>query len=67
VTCRRRDTARWPGYGDDVQAGRALTVARDDDGFAIELDTGRTAWARRLPAAAGVTDELPDVPGLAPR
>ncbi|MGW4767398.1 NAD(P)/FAD-dependent oxidoreductase [Nocardia sp. NPDC004278] len=54
-------------YGGTVQAGRALTVVRDDDGFAVELDTGRTVRARRLLATAGVTDELPDVPGLAAR
>jgi thioredoxin reductase len=55
------------GYGGTVQAGRALSAGRDGNGFAIELDTGRTVRARRLLAPAGVTDELPDVPGLAAR
>jgi thioredoxin reductase len=55
------------GYGGTVRAGRALSAARDGDGFVIELDTGRTVRARRLLATAGVTDELPDVPGLAAR
>ncbi|MEU6603690.1 NAD(P)/FAD-dependent oxidoreductase [Streptomyces shenzhenensis] len=60
----RREVA---GYGGEVQAGRVLSAARDGDGFVIELDTGRTVRARRLLATAGVTDELPDVPGLAAR
>ena len=55
------------GYGGIVQAGRVVTVARDGDGFAVELDAGGTVWGRRLLATAGVTDELPDVPGLASR
>lgn len=59
-----REVAR---YGGTMREGRALTVARDGDGFAVELDTGHTVRARRLLATAGVTDELPDVPGLAPR
>ncbi|NGO72043.1 NAD(P)/FAD-dependent oxidoreductase [Streptomyces boncukensis] len=54
-------------YGGTVQAGQAVSAVRDGDGFAIELDTGRTVRARRLLATAGVVDELPDVPGLAPR
>ncbi|MEV7008949.1 FAD-dependent oxidoreductase [Streptosporangium sp. NPDC051022] len=60
----RREVA---GYGGDVQAGQALSTARDGNGFAIKLDTGRRMRARRLLATAGVTDELPDVPGLAAR
>lgn len=60
----RREVAR---YGGDVQAGRVLSVARDGNGVAIAFDTGRRVRVRRLPATAGVTDELPDVPGLAAR
>lgn len=59
-----RDVA---GYGGIVREGRALSAAADGDGFAVGLDTGRTVRARRLLATAGVTDELPDVPGLASR
>jgi thioredoxin reductase len=55
------------GYGGDVQAGQALSAARDGNEFAIELDTGHVVRARRLLATAGATDELPDVPGLAAR
>ena len=55
------------GYDGTVRAGRALSVVRDGDGFVIELDTGRRVRARRLLATAGVTDELPDVPGLVSR
>lgn len=60
----RREVA---GYGGEVQAGSALSAVRDGSGFTVELDTGRSVWARRLLAAAGVADELPDVPGLAAR
>ncbi|SDH42703.1 Thioredoxin reductase [Sinosporangium album] len=60
----RREVA---GYGGTVLQGRALSAARDGDGFAIEIDSGRRVRARRLLVAAGVTDELPDVPGVASR
>lgn len=60
----RREVA---GYGGDVHTGRARSVGRDGDGFAVELDTRRTVWAPRLLVTTGVTDELPEVPGIASR
>ncbi|MFD7663932.1 NAD(P)/FAD-dependent oxidoreductase [Streptomyces sp. NPDC059788] len=60
----RREVA---GYGVEVHPGRARTAARDGDGFAVTVDSGRIVRARRLLVTAGMTDELPDVPGLAPR
>ncbi|GAA3141614.1 hypothetical protein GCM10010486_04540 [Nonomuraea roseoviolacea subsp. carminata] len=38
-----------------------------DGGFVVTLDGGRRVRARRLLVATGLTDELPDVPGLAER
>ncbi|HZX88099.1 MAG TPA: NAD(P)/FAD-dependent oxidoreductase [Reyranella sp.] len=38
-----------------------------DGGFEIQLDDGSVASGRRLLLAHGVTDDLPDVPGIAPR
>nr|BFE29995.1 NAD(P)/FAD-dependent oxidoreductase [Actinomadura rugatobispora] len=60
----RREVA---GYGGEVQTGRARSAAKDGDGFAVELDTGRTVRARRLLVTTGVIDDLPDVPGIASR
>ena len=54
------------GYGGVVVAGRVTAAARRDDGaFAVSLDDGRTVLGRRLLVTTGLTDELPDVPGLA--
>ncbi|GLY63426.1 NAD(P)/FAD-dependent oxidoreductase [Amycolatopsis taiwanensis] len=59
------------GYGAQFSTGCARSATRDDrhpgGGFAVELDTGRTVRARRLLVTTGITDELPDIPGLAPR
>lgn len=52
-------------YGAEVLSGRALDVARDSEGFRIDLSGGHVLRARRVVAAAGLTDELPDIPGLA--
>ncbi|WP_407318420.1 NAD(P)/FAD-dependent oxidoreductase [Isoptericola halotolerans] len=53
-----------------VVEARAVQIVRDDGGthpFAVTLDDGRVARARRLLVATGLVDEIPDVPGLAPR
>ncbi|MCL2554705.1 MAG: NAD(P)/FAD-dependent oxidoreductase, partial [Actinomycetia bacterium] len=55
------------GYGGAVLEGRALSAERDHDGFTVAIEGGRTARARRLLVTSGVTDELPDVPGIASR
>ncbi|WP_083546311.1 bifunctional NAD(P)/FAD-dependent oxidoreductase/class I SAM-dependent methyltransferase [Janibacter indicus] len=52
-------------YGAEVLTGRVLDVTREDDGFRLELTGGHVVHARRVVAATGLTDELPDVPGLA--
>lgn len=47
--------------------GEALEAQRAGDGFAIRLADDRALDARFLVLAPGVTDTLPDVPGLAER
>ena len=53
-------------YGGEVIAGRAVDVSRTDDHrFRVELVGGHTVIARRVLAATGLVDELPDIDGLA--
>ncbi|MGB4136939.1 MAG: FAD-dependent oxidoreductase, partial [Microbacterium sp.] len=52
-------------YGTEVLTGKATRVTRDADDFRIELTGGHVLHARRVVAATGLTDELPDIPGLA--
>ena len=53
-------------YGGEVVAGRALDVTRtDDDRLRVELAGGASLVARRVLAATGLVDELPDIDGLA--
>lgn len=53
-------------YGGEVLAGRAVDVTRTDDGrFRVELTGGHSLIARRVLAATGLVDELPDIDGLA--
>lgn len=52
-------------YGGEVLPGRALGVERTDDGhFRVGLVGGHTIIARRVLAATGLVDELPDIEGL---
>ncbi|TWP44044.1 NAD(P)/FAD-dependent oxidoreductase [Lentzea tibetensis] len=59
----RRELA---GYGVEVATGRVSSVTRDDDGFVVTFGE-RTVRARRLLVTTGLTDELPDVPGVRER
>ena len=52
-------------YGAEVLTGRAVDVAREAEGFRVELTGGPVIRARRVIAATGLTDELPEIPGLA--
>jgi thioredoxin reductase/SAM-dependent methyltransferase len=53
-------------YGAEVLAGRVSRVTRtDDDRFRVELVGGHSIVARRVLAATGLVDELPDIDGLA--
>jgi thioredoxin reductase len=53
-------------YGGEVLAGRVTDVTRADDGrFRLALVGGHAIVARRVLAATGLVDELPDIEGLA--
>src|ERR687891_577564 len=53
-------------YGGEVLAGRVSEVTRTEaDHFRVELLGGHSIVARRVLAATGLADELPDIAGLA--
>src|SRR4051812_39094150 len=53
-------------YGGEVLPGRVERVTRtDDDWFRVDLVGGNSILARRVLAATGLVDELPDIEGLA--
>ncbi|MEU8225456.1 NAD(P)/FAD-dependent oxidoreductase [Kribbella sp. NPDC048915] len=54
-------------YGGDFADGTVTAARRDDDGFTVEVSDGTTYRSRRLLVATGLSDVLPDVPGLADR
>ena len=54
-------------YGGTVRTGRVVSVRRDDDDFLLALDGGENVRARRVLLAAGLTDDLPDLPGVTER
>ncbi|MBF6439355.1 NAD(P)/FAD-dependent oxidoreductase [Nocardia cyriacigeorgica] len=62
-----RGRAELRGYGGRIVAGEVATATRDGDGFAVTLTDGRSTRARRLLVATGLTDVLPDIPGLRER
>ena len=64
LTAIAREEVR--SYGGEVLAGRAINVTSLDDGrFCVELVGGHTVIARRVLAATGLIDVLPDIDGLA--
>jgi thioredoxin reductase/SAM-dependent methyltransferase len=64
LTAIGRDEVR--SYGGEVIAGRAVDVTRTgDDRFRVQLAGGHTVSARRVLAATGLLDELPDIEGVA--
>jgi thioredoxin reductase len=56
--------AEVTGYGVEIISDH---VAAIDPGFAIRLAGGHVLHARRILMATGVTDELPDLPGVRER
>jgi thioredoxin reductase len=62
-----RGRAEVRRYGGHVVPGEIRDAAREDNGFAVTLADGRRVRARRLLVATGLTDELPDIPGLRAR
>ena len=49
----------------EVRAALATDARATEDGFEVVLDGGTTVATRQVLLASGVTDVLPDVPGLA--
>ena len=62
-----RGRAEATGYGAEIRTGRAMTATTTDGVFRVGLADGSTVECRRLLVASGLTDELPDLPGLAER
>ncbi|OZD07219.1 thioredoxin reductase [Rhodococcus sp. 06-235-1A] len=54
-------------YGAQIIEGTALSGTRTESGFAISLADGSVVHGRRLLVTTGLTDVLPDIPGLAER
>lgn len=54
-------------YGVEIVTGHATQASKVDGEFVVGLDTGLRVRARRLLAATGIVDELPDIAGLAQR
>ena len=52
-------------YGGEVVPGRVVGVQRHDDDFEVALTGGHRIIARRVLAATGLVDELPDIEGVA--
>lgn len=64
--------AEVSGYGGTLLVGGVATVERLEDvqehgGLRVVLSDGRSVRGRRLLVATGLSDELPDVPGVAER
>jgi thioredoxin reductase len=57
--------AEAQGYGAQILEGTVVAARRDGDRFRVELADGTALGARRLLVTTGLTDELPDIPGLA--
>ena len=55
------------GYGAEIIAATVLRLLTGSSGFDIVLDSGPTISARRLVIATGLTDHLPEIPGLRER
>ncbi|GAA3349022.1 NAD(P)/FAD-dependent oxidoreductase [Amorphoplanes nipponensis] len=54
-------------YGGEIIDGRVTAAGRDGDLLTVRLADGRSYAARRLLVTTGLTDELPDIPGLRER
>jgi thioredoxin reductase len=59
-----RGRAEVRAYGGQVMSGEAILVEKENALFAVRLADGRKLNARRLLVATGLSDELPDIPGV---
>ncbi|GAB3193785.1 NAD(P)/FAD-dependent oxidoreductase [Geodermatophilus arenarius] len=56
--------AEVAGYGGVLVDGTVTAVGGAAGAFTVELASGRVLGARRLLVTTGLTDELPDIPGV---
>jgi len=56
--------AEVAAYGVEVVRGRVTSATSVASGFVVALQDGTSVRARRVLVTTGVTDELPDVPGI---
>lgn len=54
-------------FGATVLSATAVGARRAGKAFEVDLDDGRSVAARRLLVTTGISDELPDIPGVAQR
>jgi thioredoxin reductase len=59
--------AEVESYGGEIRVGEAVKAVRTERGFLVQLADGSTVDGRRLLVATGLTDELPDIAGVAER
>jgi thioredoxin reductase len=59
-----RGRAEVRGYGGQVINGEVSLAAREAERFKVTLTDGRSVCAHRLLVATGLSDELPDIPGV---
>jgi thioredoxin reductase/SAM-dependent methyltransferase len=52
-------------YGGEILAGRVVALARDEGRFRVELVGGHSIVARKVLAATGLVDQLPEIEGVA--
>jgi thioredoxin reductase len=61
----RSQLAKYPTV--TFRAAEATHAARTDDGFVVTLGSGESLESARLVLAFGISDELPEIPGVAER
>lgn len=54
-------------FGGEAITGNVKSARREGGTFVLSLDDGSTCTARRLLITSGITDDLPDLPGVAER
>lgn len=62
-----RGRSEAAGYGVEFQQTWIERVAHESEGVAVEVADGEVLSARALVVATGLSDELPEIPGLAER
>ncbi|MFE6648718.1 FAD-dependent oxidoreductase [Nocardioides sp. NPDC057772] len=63
----RKGREELAAYDIGIRPGRVARLEETDDGVSVLLDDGERLAARVAIVATGVTDDLPDIPGLAER